>query len=159
MSLSRALRPADSDEKRSLVANGERPPTDSATVEVLTVEVGRFAVGEECNDEGPILFFELEQNQILVLWGQWLYDPHVVTSELLDIDALWESNGWFKHFELVRSPSSGLVLSLKSIASEMVSSVGMVRAGQCLPPRPSEVFQGSLDALLNESPPVSRKKV
>jgi hypothetical protein len=151
MSLSRALRPATPDETRSLVANGERPQTDSATVEVLTVEMGRLAVGEEWNDEGPILFFELGHGELLVLWGQWLYDPHVVTSELLDIDALWERNRWFKHFELVRSPFSGLVLSLKSIGSETVTSVGMVRARQCLPPRPSELFQGSLDALLRES--------
>ena len=83
--------------------------------EVLTVEVGRFAVGEECNDEEPVLFFELGQSQVLVLWGQWLYDPHVVTTERLDVDELWERNAWFKHFELVRSPSSALVLSLKSI--------------------------------------------
>src|SRR5438067_1454904 len=99
MDFSRTLRPATSDERRSLVANGEHPPTDGATVEVLTVEGGRFAIGEECSDEGPILFFELGQNQLLVLWGQWLYDPHVVTTWLLDMDELWEHNKWFKHFE------------------------------------------------------------
>ena len=151
MSFSRTLRPTTPDEKRSLIANGERLDKDGGTVEVLTIEVKRYAVGEECNDEGPILFFELGQNELLVLWGQWLYDPHVVTTEFLDIDELWERNAWFNHFELTRSPSSGLVLSLKSIGHETVNSVGTIGAGQRLPARPSEMFQGSLDALLNKS--------
>lgn len=126
-------------------------------VEVLAVEVERYAIGDECDDEGPIYFFELGHNQLLVLWGQWLCDPHVVTSDTLDVDQLWERNAWFKHFELVRSPSSGVVLSLKSIGRETVTSVGTVGAGQRLPAKPSEVFQGSLDALLSKSagvPPI-----
>ena len=159
MSFSRTLRPTTPDEKRSLIANGERlqSDTDGGTVEVLTVEVKRYAVGEECNDEGPIFFFELGHNELLVLWGQWLYDPHVVTTEFIDIDLLWERNSWFKCFELVRSPSSGLVLSLKSIGRETANSAGTVNDGQRLPAKPSEVFQGSLDAMLSESavvPPV-----
>ena len=147
MSFSRTLRPTTSDEKLSLTANGERLESDTATVEVLTIEVSRFAVGEECNDEGPILFFELSGNELLVLWGQWLYDPHVVTTEFLDLNLLWERNAWFKNFELVRSPASGLVLSLKSVGHETVNSVGTIGPRQSLPAKPSEVLQGNLDAL------------
>jgi hypothetical protein len=123
------------------------------TVDVLRVGVERYAVGEECNGEGPILFVELGQNELLVLWGQWLYDPHVVTSDFFHVDELCEQNAWFKHFELVRLPSSGLVLSLKSIGRETVSSVGIVRAGQRLPAQPSGVFQAGLDGLINEHRP------
>mgnify|MGYP003580405917 CR=1 FL=1 len=150
MSFTRTLRPATPKEKQSLIANGERLKSDTGTVEVLTVEVNRFAVGQECNDEGPILFFELTQNELLVLWGQWLYDPHVVTTELPDIGGLWERNAWFKQFELVRSSSSGVVLSLKSIGYETVNSVGTISAGQRLPAQPSGVFQGTLDTLVNQ---------
>ena len=157
MSFSRSLRPATPDEKRSLVANGERPPMDSATVEVLTVEVERFAVGEESGDEGPILFLELEQNQLLVLWGQWLYDPHVVTTWLLDVDELWERKAWFKRFELVRSPSSGVVLSLRSMGRDTVSSAGTVGAEQRLPTQPSTIFQASFDALLGDDEQASAR--
>lgn len=150
MSLSRELRPATPDEKRSLAANGERAPIDSATVEVLTVDVERFAVGEESGDEGPILFLEVEQGQLLVLWGQWLYDPHVVTTWLLDVDELWEQNAWFKRFELVRARSSRVVLSLRSMGRDTVSSLGTVGAEQHLPAQPSAIFQANLDALLGD---------
>lgn len=121
-------------------------------VELLRVEVKRYVIGNECNDEGPICFFELAEQQLLLLWGQWLLDPHVVTTELLDTDELWERKAWFKHFELVRAPASGLVLSLTGIGRETVSSVGTVGAGQRLPAQPSAVFQGNLDALMNERP-------
>jgi len=129
-----------------------------ATVEVLKVEVERYAIGEETMDEGPIYWFELGSNQLLVLWGQWLCDPHVVATELLDLDELWERSIWFKHFELVRAPASGLVFSLTGIGRETVSSVGTIGAGQRLPPLPSELCQGSLDALLNEGRGVPHKR-
>jgi len=121
------------------------------TVEVLRVEVERYAVGEECNDEGPICYFELAEKELLLLWGQWLLDPDVVTSQWLDTDELWERKAWFKHFELVRTPASGLVLALTGIGREIITSVGTVGAGQRLPAQPSEMFCGGFDALLNES--------
>jgi len=147
MSFSRTVRPATPDEKRNLIANGERTPCDNAVVEVFRVEVSRYAAGEESNDEGPILFFEVGENELLVLWGQWLDDPHVVTSWLLDLDELWERNAWFRHFDLVRSPSSGVVLSLKSIGRETVTSIGTLDATQPLPPQPSAILKGNLNIL------------
>ena len=151
MSYSRSLRSVTPNEKQSLIANGERSVSDNTTVEKLRVEVSRYAVGEEFNDEGPILFFEVGENELLLLWGQWLYDPHVVTSHLLDLDEIWERNAWFKHFEVVRSPSSGIVLSLKSIGRETVNSAGIVSAGQRLPPQPSAVIPGNLEMLLGDA--------
>ena len=124
---------------------------EHGAIEIVRVEASRFAIGEELNGEVPILFFEVGENELLVLWGQWLYDPHVVTSHLLDLDELWERNAWFKYFELVRSPTSGIALSLKSIGRETVSSVGTVCAGQCLPPQPSAVIPGNLDMLLGDA--------
>jgi len=177
MSLSKELRPMSPIERQTLLAHLHPSPSwlsrlfgmfaksaeilqgkedlegdcRDGVVEVLTVEVMRYAIGDECNDEGPIYFFEVGQNDLLVLWGQWLCDPHVVTSYLLDLDELWEQNAWFKHFELVRSPSSGIVLSLKSIGRETVSSVGTVCAGQRLPPQPSAVIPGNLEMLLGDA--------
>src|SRR6266545_1363029 len=177
MGFSRTLRPMTAAEKETLLqhlnpqskglgrllatifksgevaAGKERLEADcrEGTAEVLTLEVERYASGQETNDEGPICFFELGQNQLLVLWGQWLCDPHVVTTASLDIDELWERNAWFKHFRLVRAPASGIVLSLQPSGRETVSSVGTVGAGRRLPAQPSEVFQGSLDALLSEN--------
>lgn len=151
MCYSRSLRCITSNEKQSLIANGERSVPDNAEVEEVRVEVNRYAVGEEINDEGPIFFFEIGKNELLVLWGQWLYDPHVVISHLLDLDELWERNAWFKHFEIVRSPASGIVLSLKSIGRETVSSIGTVWAGQRLPPKSSEIIPGNLEMLLGDA--------
>lgn len=179
MSLSRATRPAAPDEMRMLleylhprpkwlaglfrrlvksgeIARGRKlleADCRAEIVETLNIEVERYAIGEEVNDEGPIYFFELGQKQLLLLWGQWLCDPHVVTSEALDIEKLWERKEWFRRFELVRAPASGLVLSLKGIGTETVSCERTVECGQGLPPEPSKIIEGTFTTVLGETQP------
>jgi hypothetical protein len=123
------------------------------TAEVMVVEVERYAIGEEASDEGPIYFFELGQNQLLLLWGQWLCDPHVVTSEALDIEKLWERKEWFRRFEFVRAPASGLVLSIKAIGTETVPCERTVECDQGLPPEPSKIMEGTFATMLGETQP------
>ena len=36
---------------------------------------------QEYGDEGLILYFELDGETILLLWGQWLFDPHTYGAE------------------------------------------------------------------------------
>jgi len=50
-------------------------------VQVIEVSDARVVQQEEYGDEGPILYFELDGETVLLLWGQWLFDPHVYGAE------------------------------------------------------------------------------
>lgn len=50
-------------------------------VQVIEVTNASVVQQEEYGDEGPILYFELNGETILLLWGQWLFDPHVYGAE------------------------------------------------------------------------------
>ena len=88
-------------------------------VHVVAVKSARVVEQKEFNDEGPIYFFELGDERILLLWGQWLYDPYVVLnyeSRIEDsesIEAEDEPEFPCTEFVLHRCPALGRVLRLE----------------------------------------------
>ncbi|NQT12648.1 MAG: hypothetical protein HQ582_07865 [Planctomycetes bacterium] len=62
-------------------ANAVKADLENGLVEVIEVSGARVVQQEEYSDEGPILYFELDGETVLLLWGQWLFDPYVYGAE------------------------------------------------------------------------------
>lgn len=62
-------------------ANAVKADLENGLVQVIEVSGARVVQQEEYNDEGPILYFELDGETVLFLCGQWLFDPHVYGAE------------------------------------------------------------------------------
>jgi hypothetical protein len=86
---------------------------------VVAVKCSRVVQQKEFNDEGPIYFFDLGDERILLLWGQWLYNPHVGLnneSQIEDSDSTEEEDEPefpCTEFVLHRCPALGRVLRLE----------------------------------------------
>ncbi len=77
------------------------------TIETLRVSDARYAEMEQANDEGPHYFLQVDDDRLLFLTGQWMFDPYVVGD--VDGDAPTFPS---RDFALDRDPVSGGVLSL-----------------------------------------------
>jgi hypothetical protein len=108
--------------------------------EILACSVEAYASGEEVRDEGPKLFLDTGAG-VLVLFGQWLLDPHVVTSEMSE-DAPEEE--WFREFEMVRAPRSGIVFSFKAHSTQTVRPTATIAARDIPFLLPSMLLPGGL---------------
>lgn len=92
-------------------------------VQVIHVKDTSVVQQTENYSEGPILYFNLDAETILFLWGQWLFDPHVYNAgnNLIAADAetfLNTQNRRFAfpctEFTIHRSPTLGRVLSIET---------------------------------------------
>lgn len=81
-------------------------------LERLAVEGTWLARGTEHGDEGPILFMGSGE-AVLILMGQWLYDPHIVGEA-------YPEQGFFKSFSLVRARHSGVPFALKPFTMDIL---------------------------------------
>jgi hypothetical protein len=117
--------------KRSKLA----PETDlrNDTVEVISVSDARVIEQQECNDEGPILYFEVDANRILFLMGQWLYDTENFPST---------------EFTVHRAPVTGDVLKLE-VRGTQLSPLKKLEWDEVLwlGFRESELFDGNFENL------------
>jgi hypothetical protein len=56
------------------------------TVEVIHVKSAACVEQKPYNSEGPIYYFDVAPNQILFIWGQWIYDAHGPNGTVADND-------------------------------------------------------------------------
>ena len=83
-----------------------------ATVEVDQVSVEQCFIQACFNEELPLYILDAG-NFVIVLFGQWLYDPHVLLSNESTFET-WDSrNEFFARFSLKRSIHTGIVFELK----------------------------------------------
>lgn len=83
-------------------------------LELLQVEAEWLAAGDDSVTADPILFVGTGDS-VLVLFGQWLFDPHVV-------DPSYPETGFFRNFELLRAPCSGRPLKLMPAGAETIAT-------------------------------------
>lgn len=127
------------------------------SVQIIHVTDSAVIQQEEYNDEGPILYFQLDAKTILFLWGQWLFDPHVYGAENLTIaeDAETFLNAQecqfafpCTEFTIHRSPELGRVLKIETNGNPLspIKTLGwrnipLQNLADC------EILQGSFDDL------------
>lgn len=115
-------------------------------LEELAVQAEGILVGEEKNDEGPILFIACDPQTVLLLFGQWLFDPYVVPKTL-------PPNACFASFVLLRAPLSGIAIRLEPQGDATVAAERVVPAKALWPLAQLEgsvethLFRGSLNTL------------
>lgn len=81
-------------------------------VEICEVSVNECFVSYNFNEEFPLYIFPLD-GYILIIFGQWLYDPNV-TIIPEDIFEKWNCNrSFFSSFEVRFHENSGMVLALR----------------------------------------------
>ena len=114
---------------------------------VHRVSVEQCFVQAEFNDELPLYILDVG-TEILVLFGQWLYDPHTLAATETTFKAWENSASFFQKFTLRCSAETGIVLRLE------VEDSGYVGAA-LLPPglrfkqlRECQLVSKSHDALL-----------
>jgi hypothetical protein len=90
----------------------------AGSLERLTIEATWVAVGEEHNDEGPILFVGCGE-VTLVLFGQWLFDPTILGTPLPEA-------GFFQKFSLLRASHSGIPFELLPEGTTTLPASGRV---------------------------------
>lgn len=144
---------------RALKATARAAKSDlrGQSVEVIHVTDASVIQQQEYNDEGPILYFKLDDDTILFLWGQWLFDPHTYGAENHTIvdDAETFLNGHDRQFAfpctefwIHRSPKLGRVLKIET-NGEPLSPVRTLEWGDIplnnLPD--CEILQGAFDDL------------
>jgi len=104
-------------------ADAARSDLKNESVQIIHVTDSPVIQQEEYNDEGPILYFQLDAETILVLWGQWLVDPHTYGAENHAIadDAETYLNAQDRkfafpctEFTIHRSPKLGRVLKIET---------------------------------------------
>lgn len=108
--------------------------------EVLSCSVEGYARGEEARSEGPKLFLDTG-GQVLVLFGQWLLDPHVVATEMPEDAA---DDAWFAEFVFARAPRSGIVFSLKAQSAKTIRPSSTIAAKEIPFLLPSMLLVGGL---------------
>lgn len=109
-------------------------------VESISCTVDAYAKGVEARNEGPKLFLDTGAG-VVVLFGQWLFDPHVVLTEMPDDAA---DDAWFAEFDFVRAPRSGVVLSLSARSSKTIQPSSAVAATDIPFLLPSMLLAGRL---------------
>jgi len=130
---------------------------DNGQVQIIHVTNATFIEQASAYSEGPILYLPLDDETILFLWGQWLYDPFVYGAEdhypegdeetfLNGQEALFAFP--CTEFTLHRLPQSGLVLRIET-GGEPATCVKELDAEQIALQnlRPSEIFKGTFDDL------------
>lgn len=86
-----------------------------ANVEVIRVTDVQLIQQSEYNDEGPTYYFDDKNGRILLLWGQWIFDPHVVIlSNAHDLNSDETADVFpADRFTVHRLPESGMVLRIE----------------------------------------------
>lgn len=139
------------------VAREAKTDCQNGMVEVVEVQDANCIVQSEYNDEGPILFFDIGDGKVLLLWGQWLFDPgtygakkHGVASEAAaHINGLDEPYAFpSKSFTLHRTPGLGRVLKI-DVTGDRLEPLRSLPCGAVpvLGQRESELIDRTLDDL------------
>lgn len=81
-------------------------------VVVCEVSAEKCFVAQGFNDELPLYIFD-EREYILILFGQWLYDPHVLTVSDQIFDRWDNEHEFFSTFTLRFSKDMGVALELE----------------------------------------------
>ena len=84
-------------------------------IEVASVEVERCFVLRDFDEENPIYLLDFSR-AALILFGQWLYDPHTLLCSEAAFDTWDCGRRFFSSFEVSYVSGSGDVLSLKVTA-------------------------------------------
>jgi hypothetical protein len=129
----------------------------SDSVQVIRVSNAAVVQQQEYNDEGPIFYFQIDDDTILFLWGQWLFDPHIYGAENEKIaeDAETFLNGQVRRFAfpcteftIHRMPALGRVLRIETNGEPLSpartlnwSDIPLSGLADC------ELLQGALDDL------------
>ena len=136
-----------------------REDRERGEVEILHVKDPVVVRQDEFNDEGPILYFDMGEDKILFLWGQWLLDPEtygaVVEALPEDLDVPEHINGLpalyafpSSEFIITRLPASGKVFRIEVLGPYLppTRTIGRkeIRINAL---GPSAILNGSLDSL------------
>jgi hypothetical protein len=106
---------------------GERCAEIQGSVDVYDVSVLRCFIPPDFSEELPLYLLDLG-GMILVLFGQWVFDPHTLIAQR-DIFDAWNSNkSFFSNFSMRCHRSSGTVLQLTVGGSEFVEARRMPSA-------------------------------
>jgi len=65
-------------------ASAIRDAVKDATVEVIHVTSEHCVEQESYNNEGPIYYFDIGPGEILLMWGQWIYDARGPRGSIAD---------------------------------------------------------------------------
>jgi len=139
------------------VAREAKSDCQNGIVEVVEVHDAICIAQSEYNDEGPILFFDIGEGRVLLLWGQWLFDPGIYGAEkhVVAADAAAHINGQdgqyafpSKSFTVYRTPGLGRVLKI-DVTGERLEPLRTLPRGAVpvLGQRESELIDRSLDDL------------
>jgi hypothetical protein len=92
--------------------DGEQRDPREDQLDVYHVAVERCFVPDGFSDEMPLYVLALG-DVILILFGQWMYDPHVVIASNQACDKWSRADAFFKNFSLRWSAQDGVVFELK----------------------------------------------
>ena len=118
---------------------------DGNETEVLEVTAEAFI--PSADTEQPFYFFDVGNETILALAGDWLFDPSTVTSEVLDFVEDIGADEWFMNFRLARAPKSGIVFSLVGLGTDIIRAVRRIPAKEVRYIGLSRLFSGTLQTL------------
>ncbi len=105
------------------VADAAQSDLKNGSVQIIHVADSPVIQQEEYNDEGPILYFQIDADTILLLWGQWLFDPHTYGAENYtipdDVETFLNAQDRrfafpCTEFTIHRSPELGRVLKIET---------------------------------------------
>lgn len=138
-------------------ANAAKSDLENECVQIIHVTDARVIQQHEYNDEGPILYFDLDDETILFVWGQWLFDPHTYGAESHTIpdDSETFLNAQDRRFAfpcteftIHRSPELGRVLKIETNGKPLSPiktldwrDIPLQNLADC------EILQGSFDDL------------
>jgi hypothetical protein len=144
---------------RALTSAADAAQSDltNESVQIIHVTDSPVIQQEEHNDEGPILYFQLDNETILFLWGQWLFDPHIYGAEYHtiahDVETFLNAQDRefafpCTEFTIHRSPKLGRVLKIETNGKPLFpiktlnwSDIPLQNFADC------ELIQGSFDDL------------
>ncbi len=123
----------------------------SGDVQIIHVLDPIVVTQEEYNDEGPIYYLDIGMGQLLLLWGQWVYDSEVFPDSPWHASSPDDESGIpfpTSDFRLHRSPSSGRVLRVE-LSGVPITPIKVLKPQDVVLSglRESELFAGSLSDL------------
>lgn len=125
-------------------------------VEVITVYNPRVMLLASRSDSDPVLAIDIGDNEVLLLQGSWLHDPHTYgTYDHGDCDANVAIFNGLPHpyafpstqFTITRMPHSGDVLHIEVEGQYLKPAQTVGALPHTYNFRDSEIFEGSLDDL------------
>lgn len=117
--------------------------------EVYHVVVEKCFIPDDFNDELPLYLLQAG-DIILILFGQWLYDPHILFAPDGAFQC-WDSDGlFFKHFTIRWSTDSGIVFNFVVRDKSFIKSVCLPNGLRFTALRECQVISGHGETIIDD---------